>query len=58
MASPTTAHLRPIRVAFHEYTAMWHDIRRAERWRDKLGVAFRGPGWTPPGVTESEATRG
>ena len=49
---------RPIRVAFHEYTAMWHDIRRAERWRDKLGVAFRGPGWTPPGVTESEATRG
>ena len=37
---------------------MWHDIRRAERWRDKLGVAFRGPGWTPPGVTESEATRG
>ena len=49
---------RPIRVAFHEYIAMWHDIRRAERWRDKLGVAFRGPGWTPPGVTESEATRG
>ena len=49
---------RPIRVAFHEYIAMWHDIRRAERWRDKLGVVFRGPGWTPPGVTESEATRG
>ncbi len=49
---------RPIRVAFHEYVAMWHDIRRAERWRDKVGVVFRGPGWTPPGVTESEATRG
>jgi len=26
--------------------------------RNKVGVAFRGPGWTPPGVTESEATRG
>ncbi len=49
---------RPVRVAFHEYIAMWHDIKRAKRWRDKLGVIFRGPGWTPPGVAESEATRG
>jgi sterol desaturase/sphingolipid hydroxylase (fatty acid hydroxylase superfamily) len=49
---------RPVRVAFHEYIAMWHDVKRAHRFRDKLGVVFRGPGWTPPGVTESEATRG
>lgn len=49
---------RPVRVAFHEYIAMWHDIKRAPRFRDKLGVVFRGPGWTPAGVTESEATRG
>ena len=49
---------RPVRVAFHEYIAMWHDIKRAHRLRDKLGVVFRGPGWTPPGVTETEATRG
>jgi sterol desaturase/sphingolipid hydroxylase (fatty acid hydroxylase superfamily) len=49
---------RPVRVAFHEYIAMWHDVRRAGTWRDKLGVVFRGPGWTPAGVTESEATRG
>jgi sterol desaturase/sphingolipid hydroxylase (fatty acid hydroxylase superfamily) len=49
---------RPIQVAFHEYIAMWHDMRRARRWRDKLGVVFRGPGWTPPGVSDSEATRG
>ena len=49
---------RPIQVAFHEYIAMWHDIRRAPRIRDKLGVVFRGPGWTPPGVAETEATRG
>ncbi|MDX6581968.1 MAG: hypothetical protein QOI10_1152 [Solirubrobacterales bacterium] len=49
---------RPVRVAFHEYVAMWHDMKRADRVRDKLGVVFRGPGWTPPGVTESEATRG
>ena len=49
---------RPVRVAFHEYIAMWHDIKRAPRIRDKLGVVFRGPGWTPPGVAETEATRG
>ena len=28
------------------------------RLRDKFGVVFHGPGWTPPGVNESEATRG
>ena len=49
---------RPMRVAFHEYVAMWHDVKRAGSLRDKLGVVFRGPGWTPPGVTETEATRG
>jgi sterol desaturase/sphingolipid hydroxylase (fatty acid hydroxylase superfamily) len=49
---------KPVRVAFHEYIAMWHDLKRAPRWRDKAGVLFRGPGWTPPGVAESEATRG
>jgi sterol desaturase/sphingolipid hydroxylase (fatty acid hydroxylase superfamily) len=49
---------RPVRVAFHEYVAMWHDVKRASSVRDKLGVVFRGPGWTPAGVIESEATRG
>ncbi len=49
---------RPVRVAFHEYVAMWHDMKRANGVRDKLGVVFRGPGWTPPGVAETEATRG
>ena len=49
---------RPVRVAFHEYIAMWHDMKRAQGIRNKFGVAFHGPGWTPPGVTESEATRG
>jgi len=37
---------------------MWHDIKRAKGARAKFGVAFRGPGWTPPGVEETEATRG
>ena len=49
---------KPVRVAFHEYIAMWHDMKKAKGLRAKLGVVFRGPGWTPPGVTETEATRG
>ncbi|CAM5629711.1 MULTISPECIES: sterol desaturase family protein [Streptomyces] len=37
----------PLRVAFHEYAATWHDIRTATRWRDRAGYAFGPPGWTP-----------
>jgi sterol desaturase/sphingolipid hydroxylase (fatty acid hydroxylase superfamily) len=47
----------PVRAAFHEYIAMWHDIRRATRLRDRLGVLYHGPGWAPPGI-ESEGSRG
>lgn len=37
----------PIRVAFHEYVDIWRDVRRADTWRDRIGYAFRGPGWRP-----------
>ncbi|MFK4865397.1 sterol desaturase family protein [Streptomyces sp. CSMPJR101] len=37
----------PLRVAFHEYTATWHDVRTATRWRDRAGYAFGPPGWAP-----------
>jgi sterol desaturase/sphingolipid hydroxylase (fatty acid hydroxylase superfamily) len=49
---------RPVRVAFHEYVAMWHDFRRVRGWRNKTGVVFRGPGWHPPGVEVESSTRG
>ena len=39
----------PVRVAFHEYIAMWHDIAPRRPFRDRLGILFRGPGWSPPG---------
>ncbi len=39
----------PVRVAFHEYGAMWRDVRAARGARNKLGVVFHGPGWSPPG---------
>ncbi|MEU6171992.1 sterol desaturase family protein [Streptantibioticus parmotrematis] len=41
----------PVRVAFHEYRAIWHDARRADRWRDAAGYVLRPPGWSPTATT-------
>lgn len=38
---------RPLDVAFHEYRALWSDVRRAPTWRQKLAHAYHGPGWQP-----------
>ncbi|HET7588892.1 MAG TPA: sterol desaturase family protein [Solirubrobacterales bacterium] len=40
---------RPTRVAFHEFGAIWRDVRAASSWRHRLGYLFRGPGWSPDG---------
>ena len=37
----------PVRVAFHEYIALWHDVRRAPTWRERAGHVWHGPGWKP-----------
>jgi sterol desaturase/sphingolipid hydroxylase (fatty acid hydroxylase superfamily) len=37
----------PMRVAFHEYIALWHDVRRAPSWRERAGHLWHGPGWEP-----------
>jgi len=44
----------PVTVAFHEYRAVWHDLRLARGWRAKTGVLLRGPGWRPdqPGMSD------
>ncbi|HEU4656371.1 MAG TPA: sterol desaturase family protein [Capillimicrobium sp.] len=38
----------PLRVAFHEYVALWRDVRAAPTWRVRFGHLWHGPGWTPP----------
>jgi sterol desaturase/sphingolipid hydroxylase (fatty acid hydroxylase superfamily) len=35
------------RLQTHEYAAIARDVRRARRWRDRLGYAFGPPGWKP-----------
>jgi sterol desaturase/sphingolipid hydroxylase (fatty acid hydroxylase superfamily) len=38
---------RPVQVAFHEFAALWHDVRTARSWRDRLHYLTRPPGWHP-----------
>lgn len=35
------------RLQTHEYAAIARDVRRATRWRDRLGFVFGPPGWQP-----------
>jgi sterol desaturase/sphingolipid hydroxylase (fatty acid hydroxylase superfamily) len=37
----------PLRVATHEYVALWADLRAARSWRHRLGHVLHGPGWSP-----------
>jgi hypothetical protein len=39
----------PIRIAFHEWVAMFRDLRRARSLRDVAGYVFGPPGWRPDG---------
>jgi sterol desaturase/sphingolipid hydroxylase (fatty acid hydroxylase superfamily) len=37
----------PLKVATHEYAAIWRDLRAASTWRARAGYVFGRPGWTP-----------
>jgi sterol desaturase/sphingolipid hydroxylase (fatty acid hydroxylase superfamily) len=37
----------PVRVATHEFAAIWRDVRCAASWRDKWRYVTKGPGWSP-----------
>ncbi len=39
----------PIKVATHEYSAIWKDVQRANKWSDKLNYIFNAPGWSHDG---------
>ncbi|HEY6352510.1 MAG TPA: sterol desaturase family protein [Candidatus Angelobacter sp.] len=34
----------PFRIAFHEWIDIWHDMRKAPTWREKLACIFGRPG--------------
>ncbi|GAA1092760.1 sterol desaturase family protein [Tsukamurella spumae] len=45
----------PVKVATHEYAAIYHDMRGASNWRDRYGYLVRGPGWVPQSTAEAAA---
>ena len=47
----------PLKVASHEYTAIWKDVNRAEKWSDKLKYVFYAPGWSHDGEDKRAKTQ-
>jgi sterol desaturase/sphingolipid hydroxylase (fatty acid hydroxylase superfamily)/tetratricopeptide (TPR) repeat protein len=39
-------------IIFHEWIAIWHDVRKAKNLREALGYIFAAPGWTPATTTK------
>jgi sterol desaturase/sphingolipid hydroxylase (fatty acid hydroxylase superfamily) len=39
----------PMRIAFHEWYAMFRDVVAARNWKQRLGYVFMPPGWSPDG---------
>ena len=37
----------PVRVAFHEYVALWADLRATRSWGLRARLLWHGPGWRP-----------
>ena len=37
----------PFRLQYHEFAAIWRDLRSAAGWRARLGYVFGPPGWRP-----------
>jgi sterol desaturase/sphingolipid hydroxylase (fatty acid hydroxylase superfamily) len=46
----------PIKVATHEYSAIYKDVKRAKKWSDKLSYIFNSPGWTHDGEDKRAKT--
>lgn len=40
----------PLWANLQVYAGLWHDCRHASRWRDRLAVWWRPPGWRPADV--------
>lgn len=43
----------PVRIAFHEWAAMFRSARRARGLGEALGQLLRPPGWSPDGTTQT-----
>jgi sterol desaturase/sphingolipid hydroxylase (fatty acid hydroxylase superfamily) len=39
-----------VKLQYGHYADLWHDVRRASSWRDRLGYLFMPPEWQPRGA--------
>lgn len=46
----------PLRIAFHEWIAIWRDVARAKSLREVWGYTFGPPGWSPDGSRKTSAS--
>jgi sterol desaturase/sphingolipid hydroxylase (fatty acid hydroxylase superfamily) len=46
----------PLFVAGHEYSAIWRDVKRADKFSDKLKYIFFPPGWSHDGPDQRART--
>ncbi len=45
----------PLRVAFHEWYSIGHDVRHASSWVDRVRYVVAGPGWAPVALPQPAA---
>ena len=43
----------PVEIAFHEWKAIWRDVRSATSWREAIAYVFEPPGWSPDHSTRT-----
>ena len=43
----------PVKIAFHEWAAMFRDARHADTWRDSASYLLQPPGWSPDRSTQT-----
>jgi len=39
----------PLKIATHEFSSLWKDMKTAATWKDSLRYAIYPPGWSPEG---------
>ena len=45
----------PINIVFHEWKAIWKDVKKTPSWRNKLMYIFGPPGWSHDGCSKTSA---
>jgi sterol desaturase/sphingolipid hydroxylase (fatty acid hydroxylase superfamily) len=54
LVHPVDSH-NLVTLQYGHYAALWHDVRRAASWRDRLGYLFMPPDWKPASARSAAA---